>query len=145
MALSGTPDRFEHYADHLGRHLEIRAFRPAPGHFATIFQDISDRKLAVEALQRSESNFRLLVETAPEAVYVSCGGRFGYLNPAALRLFGAASERELIGRELLERVHPDFHAIVRERSRTLTDELRPVPTIEQTLHPDGRSRGGRRR
>ncbi len=82
-----------------------------------------ERRQAEEALQESEERFRSVVEEAPEAIYVSTHGRFRYLNPAAVRLFGAASESELVGQPVLERVHPDFRSEVSERVRQV-DELR---------------------
>ncbi len=62
------------------------------------FQDITEHKKTEEALRRSESQFRALVEGAPDAVYVLIGGSFAYLNPVACRLFGANSPEEILGR-----------------------------------------------
>jgi len=43
VASTGEPVTFESYAQGLGKHFEVRAFRPAPGRFACIFSDISER------------------------------------------------------------------------------------------------------
>ena len=125
VVLTGEPLRFEDYNRPLDKHFEVRAFKAGPGQFAVVFQDITERKLAAEALIESETNFRLLVETAPDAIFIQTGGRIAYLNAAALNLFGADSAGQIVGRPLLERVHPDFHAAVRERSRMLSDEPQP--------------------
>lgn len=91
-----------------------------------------------EALQISASQFRALVEGAPEAVFVQVRQRFSYLNPAACRLFGAASGEGLVGRPVLDRIHPDFHAVVRARIDRLCVEREPVPPIEEVfLRLDG--------
>lgn len=51
VALSGEPIRFEQYVPQLERHFDICAFSPAPGQFATVFFDITQRKQTEAALQ----------------------------------------------------------------------------------------------
>ncbi|MBL8352024.1 MAG: PAS domain S-box protein [Burkholderiaceae bacterium] len=90
------------------------------------------------ALERSERRYRTLLEASPDAVFVNQGGRFSYVNPAALRLFGARDASELIGRPVLERIHPDFHAAVAERARSVVETQAVAPPLEERfLRLDG--------
>jgi PAS domain S-box-containing protein len=83
------------------------------------------------ALRESEKRFRQLVEGAPEGIYINTGHRFRYLNPAALRLFGADTPEQLVGQSVLDRYHPAYRVIGAERMRIVLEEQRAVPVIEQ--------------
>ena len=93
--------------------------------------DVTEQVRAHESLRESEERFRLLVQSAPEAIYVQTEGRFAYLNPTALRLFGADSSDQLLGHPVIDRFHPDFHDIVKGRIRCLNDEQQDAPLIEE--------------
>ena len=93
--------------------------------------DVTNRKRAEEILRESEEKFRTLVESAPDAILIQKEGRFAYLNDAAIRLYGAASKKELLGHRVVERVHPDYRARILERIRSTNEEKKHVPVMEQ--------------
>jgi two-component system NtrC family sensor kinase len=85
------------------------------------------------ALRRSETNFRMLTEATPEAVVVHHDGLLVYVNPAAARMFAVASPDQLLGRRVLDFVHPDDHAAVRERLGRARTSEGPLPVSEERL------------
>lgn len=93
---------------------------------------------ATAAARQSEERYRRLVELSPSAVFVHRNGRFVYVNPAGVRLLGAEGPDEIVGRPILEVVHPDYRALVQARSDA---EARgePAPLIEEKfIRLDGR-------
>jgi PAS domain S-box-containing protein len=62
VAESGESYSFETYFAPLERHFQITAVSPAPGRFATIFEDITERKRADEQLQRSLAEYARLAD-----------------------------------------------------------------------------------
>ncbi len=102
------------------------------------FQDVTKQVLVQQEILASEERFRLLVESAPDAVFVQTHGCFAYLNSAAVKFFGAESAEQLIGTPVLERFHPGYRDRVAERIRKLNDEKKPVPTLHEVcLQLDG--------
>ena len=60
-------------------------------------RDITERLRATEALRRSESGFRTVVEDAPYGIYrADCDGRFQQVNPALQAMLGYSSSEELL-------------------------------------------------
>ncbi len=88
------------------------------------------RKQAEDSLRESEEQFRTLVESAPDAIFIQVEGRFAYVNDATLRQYGATSEKELLGHAIVERIHPDHRAKVLERMRFINEEGKSVPMME---------------
>ncbi len=91
-----------------------------------------------KALRESEESFGSLVETAPDAIYISLGERFAYVNPAMIRLMGATSADQLLGMSLYDRIDPSFHERIRKRAQIVIGERKPVGLMETVyLKMDG--------
>ncbi len=89
-------------------------------------------------LRESEARFRLLIESAPDAILVQSGGRLVYANAAALHLLGAVSAERLLGRDMLDIVHPVSRDACRERMANVMNEKASVLGLEVTcLRADG--------
>jgi PAS domain S-box-containing protein len=89
-------------------------------------------------LKDSEERYRSLVELSPDAIVVHHAGKFTYVNPAAVKLWGASSPQELIGKSILDVVHPDYHDHVRERVDYILEFQRATELAEQKcLRLDG--------
>jgi two-component system, cell cycle sensor histidine kinase and response regulator CckA len=62
-----------------------------------IVRDISERKRSEQDLREAEERMRLLIESAPIAIRIATQGRYSYVNPAFLNLFGYDCPEEIEG------------------------------------------------
>ena len=98
------------------------------------------RKQSEEALRESAEQYRQLVEFGPEVVAVHCEGKIVYINQAGVLLLGGKNAEEIVGRPVLDFVHPDYLAIERERIRQTQEEAKVGSAIyEKIIRLDGSS------
>jgi PAS domain S-box-containing protein len=106
---------------------EVDALRAAAGLVGAAI----NQERAEVALRETEERYRRLVELSPDAIVVHSEGRFVFANMAAARLFGADSPETLVGRPVLDVVHPDYWEVVSQRIQQETLEGDAVPLIEE--------------
>ena len=90
-------------------------------------RDTTDQKRAEDLLRGSEARYRQLIETSPDAILVTLQDRtVAFVNSAAIELFGAESADQLVGRNMLDLVHPDHRESVNgRRAEVLAGKLPP--------------------
>ncbi|WP_460393056.1 sensor domain-containing protein [Actinophytocola sediminis] len=86
-----------------------------------IATDVSSSHQQRQALHDLTDRYRLLVDLTPDAIVVHQAGRVVYANPATVRFARAASVDEIVGRPILEFVHPD----------SLTDLLERIAELDE--------------
>jgi len=84
-----------------------------------------------QEIRESQEQYAALVELSPDPIFVHSDHRFVFANPAGLRLVGAEHADQLIGRSILDVVHPDYWKIVLGRVRTELEHGQAVPLIEE--------------
>ena len=118
--------------------VELSARRLDQGHFLGIVRDVTARRRAEEALQRSEASFRTMIELLPDGVVVHRGGRILYVNPEGVRRLGYTASEELVGRAVADITHPDDRAEVASRLARIAATGEPLELREDRfLKRDG--------
>lgn len=80
------------------------------------------QKKVEAALLDSEQRYQSLIELSPLAIAVHRQGKYVYVNPACLRLFGASRPEELLGKNVLDLVHPDDRPEVADRIKRIQND-----------------------
>lgn len=91
------------------------------------------RKRAEEALHTSEERYRSLVEMSPDALIVHAEGKILFVNTAGVKLVGASRAKELIGKPVMDFVHPDSRKQAQARIQRLYEDRKAVPFAEERI------------
>jgi len=94
--------------------------------YRTAVVEITERLRADRALRESEERYRELVELSPDGIFIVQQDVLVFGNTAAQRLCSLANPKDLVGRELLEWVHPSFHLALKEVFSAAAHEPLPL-------------------
>jgi diguanylate cyclase (GGDEF)-like protein/PAS domain S-box-containing protein len=81
-------------------------------------------------LKESEERYRKLVELSPVAIVIHEYGILSYVNPIGVKMLGADTMPEIIGKSILEFTHPDYHEAAKRRWQAVLDNNTHVEPIE---------------
>lgn len=94
-------------------------------------RDITAQIEADERLRESERRYRRIADLSPVAILIRVEDRIVYANPAAVRMFGAESEADLLYESMMSLVHPgDLALVVKHRARMTDDMKEAAPSIK---------------
>jgi PAS domain S-box-containing protein/putative nucleotidyltransferase with HDIG domain len=110
-----------------------------------LFQEVGRRLsdaltglLVYRNLRESEERYRRLVEFSPDSISIYSEGRIVFANSSTLRLSGANRLEDLLGRTVLDFVHPDYREAIYDRINQMLSSGEPLPFVEvKFLRMDG--------
>lgn len=138
VAVTGEAARFEDFSAEIGKHFEVVAYSPRRGQFATLIEEITERKISEDSLRLSEERLRLALAATNQGLYdldVTTG--VAKVTPEYLRMIGdgpadGAFELGTLG----NRIHPDdvegVMSLVEAYTRGDIDEYRTEYRVQHT-------------
>lgn len=98
-----------------------------------VARDITAHHHALEALRESEERYRRLIEIMPEGVAVHQDGVLRMANLTGAKLLGYDSPDEVLGRPILEFIHPNDRAVILQRIRAQLERGETAPPLEERM------------
>ncbi len=108
-----------------------------PKAILAVSRDITERKLAEEALRESEAKYSAVVENSKDGIIIIQDGKLKFVNTASVELAGYTPE-ELKGANFLNFVAPDYRELVLERYNDRLEGKKVPPIYEiEIIKKDG--------
>ncbi|MGB3480135.1 MAG: PAS domain S-box protein [bacterium] len=137
VALTDQEIRFEQYSLSLAKWYSVLAFSPRKGLFATIFEDITERKRTEEEIAKTKIFLDRSLTSAPDGVFlIDKEGIFTCVNQAFLKMIGY-EEKDIVGKtiqEIVPKIVPPGSAkIIQQRAKKRLETGEPIIGAEVEL------------
>ncbi|ADQ80302.1 PAS/PAC sensor signal transduction histidine kinase [Paludibacter propionicigenes WB4] len=96
-------------------------------------KDVTERKAIEDALKASELKYRGLVDNSPNAIAIYCDEKVVFVNNACFKLIGATTRNELIDKQVLDFIHPEFKELAASRMKEASINHKVLPLINERL------------
>jgi len=99
VAESGVPARFEVHTQDPENYLSVKCFAPRKGWIAVVIDDVTEARIALNALWEEKEVVSRIMETSPAGIImVNKQGRITYVNAAAEGVLGLDAN-DIVGRQ----------------------------------------------
>ncbi len=94
---------------------------------------VADKRKVEGELEQSEDRYKRLVDLLPDAVVVHRGGKIVFGNAAFARLMREDTPERLVGRSILDLMHPDDHWVAWRNWEQFRETQQHTPLMEQRM------------
>ena len=107
--------------------------------YSGITRDISERKRLEAELRESKNRYASLLHATPEPIFVQRKGIIRYINDSGSQIFGYDKPKDILGRHILDFIHPESIAAETEQlQRSINEPNYPKKNFEcKMVRADG--------
>lgn len=130
VSLTAIPQSFETYVKAMDGWFSISVYSPKKEYFVAVFDVITQRKKAEEALRHSELQYRTLFEGANDAIFLMSKDKFIECNEMTLKMFGCDKKSDIINHfpwEFSPEQQPDGEKSTIKASKYISAALKGKP------------------
>ncbi len=132
VALSGDSQTFETYFPPMDKHFHVSVFSPGKGKFATVFQDISERKHSEEKLRLTLNRFYLVLSKMRNGILLLTNeNRVEFVNQPFCEIFDLKKNPE----ELLNLTADKVISLIRDKYLEPDKEIGRIKEIVEKQIP----------
>jgi PAS domain S-box-containing protein len=141
VAETGSPERFEIDFTPVDTWLNISVYSPQKGYVVSVFDNITDRKQAAEALRESEEKYRTILDEIDEGYFeVDLTGKFTFVSDWFLNIAGSSRD-ELLTMNNRDYMTPESAKKVYNIFTELVQTGEPVKNVgHEIITPEGEHR-----
>ncbi|MCM3596166.1 ATP-binding protein [Metabacillus idriensis] len=81
----------------------------------------------------NEISYKQMIDSLPESIFIHRDNKIVYLNKAAVKLLGATSKDEIIGRDLFDFIVLEYKNVLLDRINQVKKEKQPIHNIEHKI------------
>jgi len=130
VALTGESIQFENFASALNKYYSVVAYSPEKGYFATIFEDITERKLAEIALNEKNEELEIAKQKAEESDRLKTAFLQNMSHEIRTPLNAISGFSGMLNKpELVEEKRKSFVSIIQNSSKQLVSIVSDILTI----------------
>lgn len=102
VGLTGEPFSLEYYSKTFHKYVSVHVFSPNKRQFATIFEDITERRAMENTLEEREKHLQLITDNLPVLIsHISADFKYLWVNKTHTRFLGLSANK-IIGKSITE-------------------------------------------
>jgi PAS domain S-box-containing protein len=94
-------------------------------------EEAQERQRAQEVLRESDELYRQIVEQPFDGIYLQREGKIIFINQTGAKLLAAKNPGEVVGKSVLDFIHPDYREFVARRIERISREGNPVALAQE--------------
>ncbi len=90
-------------------------------------------KFYMERMEESEKNYKILIETIPDAILIYSQNIIIYTNEAGTNMLGGQKKEDILGKSIYHFINPQYQELAMKRLKQLSEKEKLINHVEQKI------------